>query len=116
MPKAKVVAKGKKKQKIQDAAEEAELAQANLDRTPVVEAKSSAKPKIPTKDIIEVMTDTLEEAYYELSPRLANKRLYADETARFIAGSLIYGMHGFGDPVTIKETEVKAYYCSDHKN
>lgn len=112
---AKAIAKGKKKQKERDAEEFEKLAKVNLERTPVRERSTSKNCDVPTGDLIQVVADTIEEFHEELAPGLNNKRLHAEETARMVAGSLIYGMHGCGAPVKVRETEVKAHYCKEHK-
>lgn len=113
----KVKAKGKVKRKVQDAAEEAELAQKDLERTPVVKSQSGSDSKVPTRDIVQVIADSIESSWekiYAVLPSEDKKRLAADQTARYIAGSLIYGMHGYGAPVKIREAEVEAHYCKEH--
>lgn len=75
--------------------------------------------KVPSKDLVQTIAATLEGAYEDL-PHLYFGRgesalPMAVETARYITGSLMYGMHDFGEPVKIREAEVKMHFCRKHK-
>jgi len=119
--KTKVKAKGKVKR--EQEATDAEKIQKKLDdQIEVKEVKSQAKNSdVPSKDMINVVADSLERLWTEKLDGTRHfsgedqMRLSAEEGARVIVGSLMYGIGPYGRPVRIREDDSANFkFCKEH--
>ena len=124
---SKLIAKGKVKRAERE--HEAELqkdAEKRADKmlaeaTPLKRKDRASNSDVGSGEIKNVIADSLERLWDEL--KMTRKeftgeeaiRANAEEAGRYIAGSLMYGMHGHGGPVKIREAESTPRYCKEHR-
>lgn len=115
---AKVIAKAKKKRKLQ---EEAEAKADGLINAPAIESKNRLpKLGVPVSEIRNVIAGSFERLWEELNATgsfrgTEHMRANAEANADYITGSLTYGLHGYGPAVKIREAEATPRYCKEHK-
>lgn len=117
--KTKVKVRKKSKARIED---QRELEERQVNEIPKrAREKHGSKSDVPTKDLVQVIADSVEKGYEELMPyhpwtSESHKRANAEDTALLITRSLVYGIHGQGEPVKIRETEFGPLpLCKEHR-
>jgi hypothetical protein len=111
--KKKVKPQAKAKVKQNELAEEAELAEKHVEKTVVVKRESGPTKRsgVSSRDLVQVMADSIERTT-DLD------RVNAEDKAILVARLLLYGTTGDNSKFEIpriREVEMKAKYCKEHR-
>jgi hypothetical protein len=116
-----IQAKGKirRKERVEAAQEEADLAQELVEKTPVRKMGDSRYSHFPTRELRNVMADTFERVWEVLFPGLQwqsehHRRVNAEDLALSMIRLVKYGIPE-GEPVKISEQEFQLRYCEEHR-
>jgi len=123
----RILAKGKiKRQEREREAELQESAEQRADKLlkeakPILRKDRQTDSDVSFKEVRNVMADSIERLWEELNMAKDFKseehmRMNAEESAWYMTGSLMHGLHGHGGVVRIREEEATPRYCKEHRD